>query len=440
MFLFAADSSNLRPKRLTEFTGAFGNAQCVRNESAVLVWTDDGFTEYEQRGNLSVVGLRRPSLDQNPLVQLEWNTWSKTVFCRRSWSGEFAAWYRREPSLIVTSHLKLAAFLVRDFDVLWKRLEPEHTISTSLGVAARQSGPVVVDDFRCCIQGFKWTYADLTRDVREMVLRSVRGYPRDVALLLSGGLDSSILAASAVRLGKRVTAYALSLPASVRPPGADDDLTAARRTAVEFSIPLVEIRVSPSRVVADTPLGVYLAETSRGTFVDDTPLLVAAARELRKEGLSSVWMGEGADDLFGGFKFAFRYYRGDELARYFRSQLRFDLPNELAMIQNVFMAWGISVVQPFLSRDLFDVGYALPLELRVDKRRVMKQVLRDAFAQDLPSWIVQRTKIATRDGTGARNVLAERYGTAPNRYRSLFRRVLGGGSQWHKELLRIPKT
>lgn len=430
MFLFTADKSTLRSQRLAEL-GRLGSIQCVQDASSALIWTDDGFTQYGQCGNIVRVGLRRPSIDDAPLARLEWDTSSKTVFCRRSWSGEFAPWYSKGPDFAVASHLKLAASLLRDFDFRWNRVEPGHFLSMSLSTL--ESSPVLEDEFRCDEQRVEWNYADLTQEVRELVIRSVREHSGDVALLLSGGLDSSILAASGVLVGKRVTAYAFSLPSSVRPPDAECDLLAARRTAAEFGIPLLEIRVRPGRIIEDTPLGVYLAETSRGTFVDDTPLLVNAAREFRRTGIRSIWMGEGADDLFGGFKFAFRFYRGEDLAQYFRDQLRFDLPNELAMIQNVFTAWGISVVQPFWTRELFQIGYALPLEIRVDSRRVMKRVLRDAFERDLPHWILQRPKIATRDGTGARNVLAKRYGTTPNRYRPLYRRVLGGGLNGTKD-------
>jgi asparagine synthetase B (glutamine-hydrolysing) len=58
------------------------------------------------------------------------------------------------------------------------------------------------------------------------------------------------------------------------------------------------------------PLAVALAETPRGTIIDDCAALLEVARKISRAGYKTVAMGEAADDLFGSFKFALRYYRG----------------------------------------------------------------------------------------------------------------------------------
>ena len=85
--------------------------------------------------------------------------------------------------------------------------------------------------------------------------------------------------------------------------------------------------------------------------------LVEVARRIQAAGFSQVWMGEAADDLFGSFKFALRYYRGPQLRAYYRTQLRRDLPNELAIIQNIFSWFNLSVIQPLWTEPLLRIGY-----------------------------------------------------------------------------------
>jgi asparagine synthetase B (glutamine-hydrolysing) len=439
MFLFVSDSAVLRPGRMTGRTRRFGELSVVRNGRAALVLTVDDFIVVEQQGNCLRVLLRRPGLDHGPVVAFDWNLATGMISCRREWSGELVAWHRTTgPPQYITSHLKLAAWLLRDFDYQWKRIEPGHTLSFTAGEMTVLQPSFPGNALPLPGRGYDGDYENLTRRVRESILQSVRLHPDKVCLLLSGGLDSSILAYCATVTGKQVVAYTFALSGAAGV--SQSDLSAARKVAAEFEIPLVGIQLDPTKLVADIPLGIYLAESFRGTIVDDTPLLIAAARALREAGAASVWMGEGADDLFGGFKFALKYYKGAELAEYYRRQLRFDLPNELAIIQNVFAAWGISVAQPFWTRRLREIGLQLPLDRRVDPQRNMKQVLRDAFAGELPQWIAQRPKVATRDGTGARQILASHYGTSPNRYRTMFRRVLEGRSRWRDERLWMRKN
>ena len=143
----------------------------------------------------------------------------------------------------------------------------------------------------------------------------------------------------------------------------------ARQVAQHLGIPLREVSVRPKRLTDNLSLAVFLSETPRGTIIDDSVALIELAKHIRSAGYRQVCMGEAADDLFGGFKFALRYNRGHQLRQYYRRQLEQDLPNELAIIQNNFAPWGISVINPFWTAKLMRIGYNLPLRFRIDRRR-----------------------------------------------------------------------
>jgi asparagine synthetase B (glutamine-hydrolysing) len=187
---------------------------------------------------------------------------------------------------------------------------------------------------------------------------------------------------------------------------------------------------------ANIPIAIYLAETARGTIVDELPAHIEMARIFKADGIRRVLTGEGADDLFGAFPFALRYYQGRELKEFLQRELLRGLPDELAILQDVYSPWDVSLVHPYWTRELRSLGYSLPLHYRVDSRRLMKRVLRDAFADLLPDHLRMRPKGVPRDCTQIRGVLEEVFGGGPARYRSILDKMMKRRSKWPDELLR----
>src|SRR5260370_6966088 len=177
-------------------------------------------------------------------------------------------------------------------------------------------------------------------------------------------------------------------------------------------------------------MGCGVGEASEGNLIDDWVGLIEVARQLRSRGFCIVWSGDGADDLFGGFKFVLNYYRGRALTQYFRRSLDVALPDELAIIQRVFEAWRISVVHPFWTAELKAIGRSLPLEHRIDRQRLMKGILPDAFRDRLPEEIWNRPKGATRDTTQVRWVLEREFGSSLERYRPVFHKIFRSELKW----------
>jgi asparagine synthase (glutamine-hydrolysing) len=250
-------------------------------------------------------------------------------------------------------------------------------------------------------------------------------------LLLSGGIDSSVIAAAARLTGKDVSTFVFGLRHPLwQSKAEEDDLLHARRVANHTHLPHKQILLDRRILIHNVPSAIGLGETCRGTIIDDCVALMEVAQILAKSGFKTVWMGEAADDLFGGFKFALRYYRGAQLKKYFRHELDVSLPNELCIIQKVFEGVGISVVHPFWTKELKVMGYNLPLDCRVDSERLMKRILRDAFSDVLPHDICIRPKGITRDTTQIRWILEKRYGKSRERYRSIFHQIFQDGFKW----------
>ena len=199
------------------------------------------------------------------------------------------------------------------------------------------------------------------------------------------------------------------------------------------------IVLNPAAVVANVPLAVRLAETARGTIVDPCAALVSVARVLCRAGVSRVWVGEAADDIFGGFDFARRYYRGVRLRAHFQRELAVGLPDEMAVLQKVFEPWGISVFDPYWTASLVRLGYNLPLIYRFGPDGSSKPVLRAAFADLLAPEVVRRPKRSMRDTTDIRYALECHFGRSRYRYRPIFKSWFGRRAPWRGRAFVLPR-
>lgn len=246
--------------------------------------------------------------------------------------------------------------------------------------------------------------------------------PRNSVILLSGGVDSAAIAASA----PAVPCLTWKTPRASRSLLSVDDVAAARRVADFLSLSHEIVLLNEADLCKDVDAAVLLSETRRGTFVDDAVVYVQIARHLRKRGVDAAFIGEAADDVFGCLPYNLRYYQGDELLRKLRRSLMQRAPADFSAISKIFYHFGIALIDPYLSAPIASLGFRLPLEMRVDPERLMKPVLRKAFAHDLPTEIIQRTKRVSRDVSGVREIMADTFGVGRERFLPVFKSLFRG--------------
>jgi asparagine synthetase B (glutamine-hydrolysing) len=400
---------------------------------SLLLSNVNQFTVTERTGTSVSILMRRPKIDHQGLSGFQWNLDRQTIHMNRDWVGIFPIRYSRKAPLIVTSHNKLAALSLKR-PVCLQTLEA----GSSATAEFRSQRPLDVQKPTKPFSGFTYSYKETVSRVRHGVIRSVqRNLVQDAALLLSGGLDSTIIAAVANQLGLRLRTFTFAMS---HPPSAErgllSDRICAEEAATIFGHLHHTIQISTDRLRANIPAAVYLGETARGTIVDELAAHIEMARFFKSQNIRHVLTGEGADDLFGAFPFALRYHRGRQLTAFLQKELMQGLPDELAVLQAVYSPWGVSLVYPYWTEELCSLGYNLPLHYRVDRKRLMKRVLRDAFADLLPPRLLMRPKGVPRDCTQIREVLESAFGNAPGRYRSILSKMMRGRSQWPDELLR----
>jgi asparagine synthase (glutamine-hydrolysing) len=223
---------------------------------------------------------------------------------------------------------------------------------------------------------------------------------REVGASLSGGLDSSIVAAIAARrlarVGRRLHTYSIGMEGS-------PDLAAARVVAAHIGSQHHERVVTAAECLAVIPEVVAAIESFDITTVRASVgnYLVGRLVATETPAVKVVLNGDGADEVLGGYLYM-RAAPDDaafeaETDRLLKEIHRYDvLRSERSMA-----AHGLESRSPFLDRQFVSVARSLPTDaLRPTATMMEKSILRTAFAESglLPSAILWRRKEAFSDG------------------------------------------
>ena len=236
----------------------------------------------------------------------------------------------------------------------------------------------------------------------DAVKRRVRMSERPVAFFLSGGLDSSIIAAVGAKLSKqqqRITTYSIGIRGSRSP-----DLEAARIMADHIGSNHVEVTFDPEHAIAQVSRVVKQLESYDCTTIRaSVPMFLLAEHVARFSEHRVILSGEGADELFGGYLYFHNAPSNetfhDETIRLLKNIHQFDG----LRADRCTAAHGLEVRVPFLDPVLVEyVTTEIHPSMKNPKENdgVEKRVLREAFKDLLPPEILNRQKNGMSDAVG----------------------------------------
>ncbi len=232
-------------------------------------------------------------------------------------------------------------------------------------------------------------------------------------VLLSGGLDSSLVAAVAARYARhrvedgdrseawwpRLHSFAIGLKGS-------PDLAAAKVAAEMLGTVHHGFEYTLEEGLDALPEVIRHIETYDVTTIRASTPMFLLARRIKAMGVKMVLSGEGSDEIFGGYL----YFHKAPDAREFHEELirKLDALNNYDCLRanKSMMAWGVEPRVPFLDREFLDVAmrmdakYKMVDKSRSDAQRMEKGVLRQAFDGYLPESILWRQKEQFSDGVG----------------------------------------
>jgi asparagine synthase (glutamine-hydrolysing) len=250
--------------------------------------------------------------------------------------------------------------------------------------------------------------AELVRGTREVLVDAIhRQLMGDVpvGVFLSGGLDSSLVAAVAARWlderGLRLQTFAVGTPES-------PDLAAARLVAEHIGSEHHETTYTAQDALDTLPVVVRSIESFDPGLVRSAVPNFMLSR-FTAEHVKVVLTGEGADELFAGYDYMTEYDDPDALHAELVRTVRGLHNLNLQRCDRVTMAFSLEARVPFLDREVIHWALRLPPSVKLSgEGEPEKKLLREAFADGwLPEALLWRDKAEFGDGSGARDVLSE---------------------------------
>lgn len=227
-------------------------------------------------------------------------------------------------------------------------------------------------------------------------------------VLLSGGLDSSVISAITESYAERrietdsqsrawwprLHSFAVGLKGA-------PDLAKARLVADYIGTVHHEINYTIQEGLDALRDVIYFIETYDITTVRASVPMYLLARVIKSMGIKMVLSGEGADEIFGGYLYFHRAPNANEFHKETLRKLSKLHLYDCLRANKSLSAWGVEGRVPFLDGEFLDVAMSLNPEYKLcPGQTIEKKIVRDAFADLLPEEVAWRQKEQFSDGVG----------------------------------------
>lgn len=229
------------------------------------------------------------------------------------------------------------------------------------------------------------------------VERTISDVP--VCTLLSGGIDSAVVAHHLKRFLPGLVAYTAVYDER------SADLRAARVSAEAIGVELREVKV-PVPCANDLARVVEIIEQPNKAQVEIGWACLRLADAIRADGFKVTFSGEGSDELWASYGFAYHGVKEQGWFAYREGLFLEQHRKNFARCNKVFMSRSIECRLPFLSTPLVEYALSLSQEVVAEGKSRPKAVLQDAFTERLPEHVLRRPKTAFQDGMGLKEAIA----------------------------------
>jgi len=250
---------------------------------------------------------------------------------------------------------------------------------------------------------------DVLRDALEAAVERQLMADVPYGVLLSGGLDSSIISAVAKKYAaKRIESgnteeawwpqlhsFAVGLEGS-------PDLIAARKVADHIGTIHHEIHFTVQEGLDAVRDVIYHVETYDVTTIRASTPMYLLSRVIKSMGVKMVLSGEGADEIFGGYLYFHKAPNPEELHKETVRKLNKLHLYDCLRANKSLASWGVEGRVPFLDKEFMDVAMRLNPKDKMagSNGKMEKWILRKAFESYLPESVAWRQKEQFSDGVG----------------------------------------
>ena len=248
----------------------------------------------------------------------------------------------------------------------------------------------------------------LLHDALEAAVRRQLMSDVPYGVLLSGGLDSSVISAIAKKHAElrvetdnqseawwpQLHSFAVGLKGS-------PDLVKAREVAEHIGTVHHEIHYTIQEGLDAIRDVIYYVETYDVTTVRASTPMYLLARVIKSMGIKMVLSGEGADEVFGGYLYFHKAPNAEAFHEETVRKLNKLYLYDCLRANKSLSAWGVEGRVPFLDTEFLDVAMRLnPIDKMCPGTTIEKRIVREAFGELLPESVAWRQKEQFSDGVG----------------------------------------
>lgn len=246
------------------------------------------------------------------------------------------------------------------------------------------------------------SYEPATKIIQNLLVKSIEKRlmsDRPIGFLLSGGLDSSIIAClSSKLLNKKITTFSIGYENS-------PDLIAARKVAEFIDSDHHEVIMTDEDIKNNLEQLIYcLGSFDITTVRASMPMYLLSAYISNNTPIKVLFSGEGADELFAGYLYLHKAPSYSSLDTELKSLVKNLHLFDCRRADRTTARWGLELRVPFLDADFIDFAMGLDPSIKMGGNRIEKAVLRDSVIDLIPEDIRIRRKEAFSDGVGSRSV------------------------------------
>tara|TARA_B100000287_G_scaffold394007_1_gene407730 strand:- start:3314 stop:4978 length:1665 start_codon:yes stop_codon:yes gene_type:complete len=227
-------------------------------------------------------------------------------------------------------------------------------------------------------------------------------------VLLSGGLDSSIISSIVKKFSKKriesdgkneawwpqIHSFAVGLKGS-------PDLKASKKVSEYLGTIHHEIHFTIQEALDSLEDVIYYLETYDVTTIRASTPMYLMARYIKSMGIKMVLSGEGADEIFGGYLYFHKAPNSKEFHEETIRKLNKLHLYDCLRANKSLAAWGVEGRVPFLDKDFLDFSMNINPHLKmITNDKIEKNILRESFQDYLPDEILWRQKEQFSDGVG----------------------------------------
>jgi len=304
----------------------------------------------------------------------------------RDWAGIKPLYYgHSDGRLCFASEAKSLVGIADDV----KEFPPGYVYSRELGFQRYATQAVETPEFE--------NYEQAKKVIRELLMEAVEKRMKDNAVggvLLSGGLDSSLITYMAYQIKPDIECFTVSMEKG-------QDLPLAKDVTKYLGIKHNILIFSEKEINEILPQAIYHQEMYEESCVHGAIANFLAGRFVKPH-TNCVFTGEGADEFLAGYDGQFR--RGEnpeEVASIVYRLINVAHNTALQRLDRLAAANSIETRMPFLDTKVMDFSLKIPIDCKIQgQEQVGKWIVRRAFEGCLPKHIIYQTKRFFAQGSG----------------------------------------